>query len=164
MAVITLPGLIDIHVHLRDPGQIHKEDFYTGTSAALAGGFTTVIDMPNNATPITTEDLLQQKMDSAAPKTVCDIGFYLGSLGDNVYEYENVKQKVFGIKLYLNPTTGNYLIDPVILDTVYKNWTSKQPILVHAEADVIGQVMQAVRTYKKPTHVCHVSSELELSP
>ena len=55
--IVTLPGLIDIHVHLRDLGQEEKEDFYTGTAAALAGGFTTVIDMPNNVDPITTEDM-----------------------------------------------------------------------------------------------------------
>ena len=58
---ITLPGLIDPHVHLRDPGQTHKEDFFTGTSAALAGGYTTVLDMPNNAVPITTLALLEEK-------------------------------------------------------------------------------------------------------
>ncbi len=56
--IIRLPGLIDIHVHLRDPGQTQKEDFTSGTSAALAGGFTTVVDMPNNAEPITTIERL----------------------------------------------------------------------------------------------------------
>ncbi len=62
---ITLPGLVDMHVHLRDPGQTHKEDFFSGTSAALAGGFTTVIDMPNNKTAVTTAEILNQKIASA---------------------------------------------------------------------------------------------------
>ncbi|HIC93410.1 MAG TPA: dihydroorotase, partial [Anaerolineae bacterium] len=53
MALCTLPGLIDVHVHLRDPGGTHKEDFHTGTAAALAGGVTAVLDMPNNFPPIT---------------------------------------------------------------------------------------------------------------
>ncbi|NTU73901.1 amidohydrolase family protein, partial [Candidatus Roizmanbacteria bacterium] len=55
MTSTTFPGLIDIHVHFRDPGQTHKEDFYTGTVAALKGGFTQVFDMPNNALPIINE-------------------------------------------------------------------------------------------------------------
>ena len=54
MSLLKLPGLIDIHTHLRTPGQEEKEDFYTGTSAALSGGFTTILDMPNNKIPITT--------------------------------------------------------------------------------------------------------------
>ena len=74
MATIKLPGLIDVHVHLRDPGQTHKEDFYTGTSAALAGGFTTVVDMPNNAEPIISVERQASKRDIAAAKTVADIG------------------------------------------------------------------------------------------
>src|SRR5476649_1410583 len=63
--LIRLPGLIDIHVHLRDPGQTNKEDFLSGSSAALAGGFTRVFDMPNNATPITTPEALEDKVTSA---------------------------------------------------------------------------------------------------
>jgi dihydroorotase len=57
--VLRLPGLVDVHVHLREPGQTDKEDFDTGTRAALAGGFTTVLDMPNNALPITTPERLE---------------------------------------------------------------------------------------------------------
>ena len=70
MKVITLPGLIDIHVHLRDPGQTQKEDFYSGTAAALAGGFTTVLDMPNNAIPITNLERLKEKIQIARKQTV----------------------------------------------------------------------------------------------
>jgi dihydroorotase-like cyclic amidohydrolase len=62
---IRLPGLVDLHVHLRDPGQAHKETFLTGTSAALAGGYTTVIDMPNNAVPVGSEAILEQKLAAA---------------------------------------------------------------------------------------------------
>ena len=65
MANFRLPGLIDVHVHFRDPGQTDKEDFFTGTSASIAGGFTTVFDMPNNATPITTMKSLREKISIA---------------------------------------------------------------------------------------------------
>lgn len=161
--LIKLPGLIDAHVHLRDPGQTHKEDFYTGTSAALAGGFTTILDMPNNKLPITTYGLLIQKQKIAQKKIVCDVGFYFGSQGDNLGEFPEVDEKVFGIKLYLNPTTGNYLIDTDILDNVYMHWGIHKPILVHAEEKVIDQVIETVRKYGKKTHICHVSNKSELS-
>lgn len=164
MSQITLPGLIDMHVHLRDPGQTHKEDFYTGSSAALSGGFTTIFDMPNNAEPITTKGRLEKKISEAKKKTVCDIGFYFGSLGDNIQEFEKVKDLVWGIKLYLNHTTGNYIINKEILDSVFASWPQEKLILVHAEKNVISDVINTCRKYKKRVHVCHVSSEQEVAP
>ena len=161
--MITLPGLIDIHVHLRTPGQEYKEDFYTGTSAALAGGFTTVLDMPNNKVPITTLDLLEEKIELAKKDIVCDLGFYFGSLGDNLEEFEGVKTLVFGIKLYLNITTGNFLIDSEKLTKIYESWPSDQPILLHCEGETIPMALEVIRTTKKRTHICHVSSQEELS-
>src|SRR3990167_9198909 len=119
MKMFRLPGLVDLHVHLREPGQTHKEDFYTGTAAALAGGYTTVFDMPNNAVPITTAVSLDQKIKLAKAKAVCDIGFHFGSLGNNLAEFPKVANKAFGLKLYLNMTTGGYLLDPDNLVNIY---------------------------------------------
>lgn len=165
--MLTLPGLIDIHVHLRTPGQENKEDFLTGTKAALAGGFTTVLDMPNNKFPITTKELLQEKIGLAKANTVCDIGFYFGSLGDNLEEFEKVKDMVFGLKLYLNMTTGGYIIDEEKLNAIYKKWNiatnGKRPILLHAEENVMNMIETVIKKIKQPTHICHVSSEEELS-
>ncbi len=164
MSIIKLPGLIDPHVHLRDPGQTHKEDFLTGTSAALAGGYTTVLDMPNNSEPVTSEDRLDQKIKIAKEKIVCDVGFHFGSLGDNLEELKKVYSKVHGIKLYLNMTTGKFLIDKPKVEAIYNAWPGKKPILVHAEWDVIEFVIGLVRITGKPTHICHVSSRDELAP
>ena len=165
MKIIKLPGLIDIHVHLRDPGQTEKEDFTSGTKAAVAGGFTTVMDMPNNAMPITTLARLQEKIAIAGKKTVGNIGFYFGSLGDNLEEFEQVSHLVFGLKLYLNQTTGGFIITPDSMRRIYKAWTdaSKQPILLHSEEDMIEMVLQSVRETGHRSHFCHVSSEKELS-
>lgn len=160
---ITLPGLIDIHTHMRTPGQTHKEDFYTGTAAALNGGFTTVIDMPNNVVPITTKKLLDEKTKIAKAQTVCDIGFHFGSLGNNLDEFEKVKDKVFGLKLYLNQTTGGFIIGKKELEAIYGSWKSDQPILLHAEEDVLDLVFEVIKKTNKKTHVCHVSSKMELS-
>jgi dihydroorotase-like cyclic amidohydrolase len=68
--IIKLPGLIDTHVHLREPGNTHKEDFETGTKAAAAGGYTMVIDMPNNPEPITNPEAMENKIKLAAGKNL----------------------------------------------------------------------------------------------
>lgn len=159
---ITLPGLIDVHTHMRTPGQSHKEDFFTGTSAALNGGFTTVIDMPNNLSPITSKKLLDEKIKLAAKQTVCDIGFHFGSLGDNLSEFSKASKKVMGLKLYLNQTTGGFIIGKKELERIYEAWESTQPILLHAEEDVLDMVFETIKKTKKRTHICHVSSKDEL--
>jgi len=163
MAIVSLPGLIDIHVHLRSPGQESKEDFLTGTEAALAGGFTTILDMPNNKIPITTSVLLREKIAIAKKNTVCDIGFYFGSLGDNLAEFPKIKEAVFGVKLYLNVTTGNFLIDEEKLTAIYQAWPSDQPILLHCEGETMPMAVPLIRDIGKKTHICHVSSKAELS-
>jgi carbamoyl-phosphate synthase/aspartate carbamoyltransferase/dihydroorotase len=161
---IRLPGLVDIHVHLRDPGQTHKETFLTGTSAALAGGFTTVLDMPNNATPITTPEALEAKRASARSQIVSDVGLYYGSLGDNLETFRDVQDRVCGLKLYLNVTTGNYVLGPEHLVKIFTAWNSSKPVLLHAEADVIAAALEATAQTGQATHVCHVSSRAELEP
>lgn len=160
--MIKIPGLIDIHVHLRDPGQTEKEDFFTGTRAALAGGFTTVIDMPNNKKPIVTLQALKEKINLAKNKAVCDIGFYAGSLGENLDQLMVMEPYVFGLKLYLNKTTGNYLIDIKKLDKIFDSWKSKKPILFHAESGILEKVLEMARRKNKKIHICHVSSIKEL--
>lgn len=162
MSMLTLPGLIDPHVHLRDPGEVEKEDFYTATAAALHGGFTTLLDMPNNKTPITTKNLLEEKMKVAQEKIVCDVGFYFGSLGDNLDEFNLVQADVFGLKLFLNQTTGGFVIDKEKLQRIYQAWPSDKPILVHAEDDTIEMVLEAVKQTGHKTHICHVASKFEL--
>ena len=160
--IITLPGLIDLHVHLRDPGQTHKENFYTGTLAALAGGITTVVDMPNNLAAVTTKELLDEKIASAKEKIVSDIGFNFGTLGDNFDEFPKIVDKVVGLKIYLNVTTGGFIIDKPKLAEIYEAWDSDKPIFLHAEEDVSDLVMTTLRKYPKRTHLCHVSSRSEL--
>jgi dihydroorotase len=160
--LITLPGLIDPHVHLRDPGQTHKEDFLSGTSAALAGGYTTIMDMPNNVEPITTLERLEAKIASARGQAVSDIGFHFGTLGDNFAEFPKVIDKVMGLKIYLNVTTGGFIIDKAKLRSIYEAWPDTKPILLHAEEDVSDLVGSTLQAVPRKTHMCHVSSRAEL--
>lgn len=162
MKILSLPGLIDPHVHLRDPGQTQKEDFYTGTLAALSGGYTTLIDMPNNKVPITTEGRLEEKIKSAREKIVCNVGFYFGSLGDNLDELKKVKHKVLGLKLYLNETTGNFLISKKSLESIFRAWPYTLPILLHAEDEAVEFVLNLVRTTRNKVHFCHISTKSDL--
>lgn len=169
MGQITLPGLIDLHVHLRDPWQLQKEDFYTGTSAGLAGGFTKVFDMPNNEIHITTEELVDKKIASAKKKTVADVGFYFSSLGKkNISEFNKVFDKVCGLKLFITTTTNMQgargLNDIKELTEICRAWPKGKPILFHAEDDSVNMGLEAARHSGKHVHFCHISSRQELEP
>ena len=160
--MLKLPGLIDPHVHLRTPGQEYKEDFTSGTKAAIAGGFTTILDMPNNSVPITTFELLKQKQQIAKSTILCDVGFHFGSLGQNFEEFAKVQNGVTGIKIYLNQTTGGFIVDTNVFRKICESWPVELPILVHAEADVIGEVIEIGHQTIKKLHICHISSQKEL--
>jgi len=162
---LRLPGLIDAHVHLRDPGATQKEDFQTGTTAAIAGGFTTVIDMPNNPKPTTTLVALKEKIEIAKKKALCQVYFYFGADQKNFSEYKKVKDLAKGLKIYLDHTTGPLFVEDLnVLINHFKFWPRKLPILVHAEGASILKAIQLSKIYKKRLHLCHISqaSELEL--
>ncbi len=127
-----LPGLIDAHVHLRDPGATHKEDFASGTHAALAGGVTTVLDMPNNPQPTTTRAALEEKRAIARAKAVCDYGFYIGATEEN-WQLELGDWGAVGVKLYMGATTGDLLVTE--FNALYRHFAAPHPlpIVVHAE-------------------------------
>ncbi|PID99138.1 hypothetical protein CSA80_03425 [Candidatus Saccharibacteria bacterium] len=156
--VLTLPGLVDVHVHLREPGQTDKEDFTSGTRAALAGGFTTLCDMPNNAEPITTPERLKAKVALAKTKTACDIGFHYGSLGDNLETFNEAAKYSVGLKVYLNNTTGGYTLDPARLKEIYAAWPREQVVLLHTEEDTIDIAIESLEGLDRPVHVCHMPS------
>ena len=156
--ILRLPGLIDIHVHLRDPGQTEKEDFLTGTSAALAGGFTTICDMPNNAEPIFSPELLNDKRQLAATKAVCDLGFHYGSMGDNIETFEEAAKHAVALKLYLNNTTGGYTLDAARLKEIYAAWPQDKVVMLHTEEDTIDVAIESLDGLNRPVHVCHMPS------
>lgn len=161
--LVNIPGIIDIHVHLRDPGQTHKEDFYTGTSAALAGGVTTVFDMPNNLAPIFTYEKLKEKMDIAKQKAVCDYGFFFGTDGENISEFEKVDDKVAGLKVYLNITTGKILIENESrVAKVFEAWPKNILIMVHAEGEKIDLAIKLAKRYGNRLHITHIASKSDL--
>ncbi len=167
MATIKFPGLLDVHVHLREPGAAHKEDFLSGSRAALAGGFTYILDMPNNPLPTISLERLEEKISLSKQKSVCDIGFYYGTDGNNIGSFAAVAQNpyVFGLKIYCNHTTGTLLIeDKDKLNTIFNAWNFNKPILVHAERDQLEFALFLAEKFKRKLHVCHISlaSEVEM--
>lgn len=161
--VFKLPGLIDPHVHLREPGATQKEDFETGTKAAVAGGYTAVLDMPNNPAPTVTPEALEEKMRLATGRIFADVGFHFGASAESIKYFSEVSNKVFGLKLYMNHTTGELLIeDDAVLNQIFSFWTKEKPILVHAEAETLQKAIALAKKYGSRLHVCHVSLKEEI--
>ncbi len=106
-----LPGLIDAHVHFREPGASSKEDWTTGSSAAAAGGITTVLDMPNTQPPTTTLENLEGKRKIASSKSVVDYGFHFGACNENMEELSALAHEIASVKFYMSQTTGNLTVD-----------------------------------------------------
>lgn len=159
---IRLPGLVDVHVHLRDPGQTDKEDMTTGTRAAVAGGFSTVFDMPNNAEPVVTIERLKRKIEIAREKSFCDIGFHYGTLGDNLDTFAEAAEYAVGLKVYLNNTTGGYKLDVSRLRDIYEAWPEHRPVFLHTEEDTIATAMESLKGLKRHVHICHLPSRAVL--
>ena len=107
-----LPGVIDDHVHFRDPGLTHKADIRTESMAAAAGGVTSYMDMPNTNPQTTTLEALEDKFKDAATKSIVNYSFYFGATNDNADMLAQLdKQKVCGVKLFMGSSTGNMLVD-----------------------------------------------------
>ncbi len=107
-----IPGIIDEHVHFREPGLTQKADICSESRAAVAGGVTSFMDMPNTNPQTTTQELLQQKFDLAAQKSAANYSFYLGATNDNIDEIlKTDPKKVCGIKLFMGSSTGNMLVN-----------------------------------------------------
>lgn len=110
--LLLLPGAIDDQVHFRDPGLTHKGDIATESRAAVAGGVTSFMDMPNTVPNTLTQQLLQDKYDIAAEKSMANYSFYMGASNDNIEEVLKTNpQDVCGIKVFMGSSTGNMLVN-----------------------------------------------------
>lgn len=128
-----IPGIIDEHVHFREPGLTHKADIYTESRAAVAGGVTSFMDMPNTNPQTTTQELLEQKFGMAAEKSLANYSFYLGATNDNLAEVVKTDPKrVCGIKLFMGSSTGNMLVNQ---DDVLVRLFRESPCLIAAHCE-----------------------------
>ncbi len=118
-----IPGVVDDQVHFREPGLTHKGEIATESRAAVAGGITTFIEMPNTNPQAVTQDLLQQKYDRAAEVSAANYSFYMGATNTNLDEVlKTDPTKVCGIKVFMGSSTGNMLVDDeTVLSEIFKN-------------------------------------------
>ncbi len=183
---LILPAGIDAHVHFRDPGLTHKEDFYTGSLAAAFGGISSVFDMPNTIPPTTTIQSLNNKIISFEKKSVVDFGLYAGVTNDNLEKIANLSKKCNGFKIYLGNTTGSLLFyDKNLKSALTEIGLTGKPVLFHAEDEEcliqnksqetnltdhlrfrpsrceeisIKKILDASTGLDYKIHICHVSS------
>ena len=186
----VLPGIIDSHVHFREPGGEQKEDWLTGSMAAVAGGVTTVIDMPNNDPPITDLAALNKKR-KLTKKSLVNFGFFFGATTNNIEEVRKVSG-IAGIKIYVGSSTGNLLVaqdDDIkkLMEIPNINWVihaedeelirkNSQQISENSNSAIHSQIrnrqvamkgVERVIDLAKETnariHICHISTAEEVS-
>ena len=182
--LLVFAGLVDPHTHLREPGGEHKEDFHTGTSAALAGGITTVFAMPNTSPAVIDEASLDHALSLAASKAVCDFGLFLGATNTNSkLKTQNSKFRECGLKIYMGSSTGDLLVENFAEQYEhFANYPRERVIAVHAEHEPAvryfaqhGQrrppICAELETARAVTlaaqcnrrlHICHLSTRREV--
>ncbi len=187
---LVIPGVIDGHVHFRSPGHPHKEDWASGSRAAASGGVTTVLDMPNTSPPTLTRAAFDAKRELAAASSRVDFGIWVGASAGHNPDINELMESgdACGIKVFMGASTGPLLVDDATLLRLFEE--TRGLIGVHAEdeamlvalrdqhaADVapdhnvlrppavavaaVRRLVELVEAFKRPVHVCHVSTAAE---
>ncbi|RPI92185.1 MAG: hypothetical protein EHM40_13810 [Chloroflexi bacterium] len=161
--MLRLPGLIDPHVHLREPGATHKEDWDTGTSAALAGGFTMVLAMPNTRPPIFDAETLDLALNAAEQKARCDYAQYIGAGPDNAEVAASLADQAAALKMYLDLTFGQLRLDDMTLwRPHFEKYPKQYPIVAHSESRSMAAAILFAAIYDRPVHIAHISLKEEI--
>ncbi|MCU0448731.1 MAG: dihydroorotase [Bernardetiaceae bacterium] len=171
-----LPGVIDDQVHFREPGLTHKADIYTESRAAVAGGTTSFMEMPNTVPGALTQQLLEDKYQIAARNSLANYSFFMGTANHNVEEVLRTDpRRVCGIKIFMGSSTGDMLVDePSTLETIF----SRSPLLIATHCEDEATVRANAARYRaqygeevaarlhpeiRSVEACYKSSELAIS-
>lgn len=145
--LFLIPGVIDDHVHFREPGLTHKADIESESRAAAAGGVTSFMDMPNVQPLTTTLETLQQKFRLGAEKSRVNYSFFFGATNDNAHLLPELDpQKVCGVKLFMGSSTGNMLVDRI---DALRQVFSQSPILIMTHCEDSAIIRANLQTYKE---------------
>ena len=171
-----LPGCIDDQVHFREPGLTHKADIYTESRAAVAGGITTFMEMPNTIPNTMTQVLLEDKYQIAAKKSIANYSFYMGAGNNNLEEVLKTNTKnVCGIKVFMGSSTGNMLVDN---EKTLEGIFSKAPMLIATHCEDEDTIKQNLEIFKmqygdnltsqmhpliRSAEACYISSSFAVS-
>ena len=142
-----MPGIIDDQVHFREPGLTHKSDLYTEPRAAVAGGVTSFMEMPNTKPNTLTQELLEDKYQIAARKSLANHSFFMGASNDNLEEVLKTNpQNVCGVKIFMGSSTGNMLVDnKETLDNLFRN----VPMLIATHCEDEGTIRANNAAFKE---------------
>jgi carbamoyl-phosphate synthase/aspartate carbamoyltransferase/dihydroorotase len=162
-SMLRFPGLIDPHVHMREPGTTHKEDFDYGTAAALAGGYAAVLTMPNTQPPICDHEALQLGGRAARSKARCDYGIYLGAGEADAKAAAALAPRACGLKMYLDQTCEPLrLVNMGRIRAYVAAWPANCPLAVHAEGRGMAMMILFASAYDRPAHICQISLNSEV--
>jgi dihydroorotase len=188
----VLPGCIDTQTHFREPGSTDTEDLHSGSRAAIAGGITSVFEMPNTNPPTSNMKEFQRKLDLAKNRMYCNYAFYFGATADNVHDLASLEslEGCCGIKLFVGSSTGNLLVaEENDIEKVFKN--ASKIVAVHSEDEEIlnrnkklikegdvhshpiwrsdecaisstRRIVRIAERYKKKAHILHVTTKQEI--
>ena len=189
---IVLPGCIDTQTHFREPGSTDTEDLHSGSRAAIAGGITSVFEMPNTNPPTSNINEFQRKLDLAKDRMYCNYAFYFGATADNSNDLASLKNLIgcCGIKLFAGSSTGNLLVaKEEDIDKVFQN--SSKVVAVHSEDEEIlninkklikkgdvhshpvwrsvecaisstRRIVKIAERYNKKAHILHITTKEEI--
>jgi len=161
--MLKLPGLIDPHVHVREPGQTHKEDWDTATRSALAGGITMLLAMPNTKPPIFDATTLDLALDAAYSKAHCDYAQFIGAGPDNAEIAAQLAPRAAGLKMYLDSTFGELRLDDMSLWMPhFQKFPKDMPIVLHSESRSMAAGILFAALYDRPVHIAHISLKEEI--
>lgn len=158
-----LPGFVDVHTHVREPGATHKEDFASCTAAALAGGVTMICAMPNTNPAIVDRDAFNVASECARKGARCDYALFVGASSDNFNTINQLSLQAAALKMYLNETfTTLKLNDMTIWQKHLQLWPKRTPVCVHAERQSMGSIILMAHLLDRPVHICHVARKEEI--
>ena len=152
-----LPGCIDDQVHFREPGLTHKANIYTESKAAVSGGVTSFMEMPNTQPPVFTQELLEQKYGIASRTSLANYSFFMGTSNDNLEEVLKTNEKkndVCGVKIFMGSSTGNLLVDNYLtLDKIFGS--TELLIATHCEDEAM--IIENLRRLKMEKNILEPS-------
>src|ERR1043165_7071815 len=161
--MLRLPGLIDPHVHVREPGQTHKEDWDSATQAAIAGGVTTILAMPNTKPPIFDAATLDLALEAARQNARCDYAQFVGAGPGNADLLPPLAPKAAGLKMYLDSTFGELRLDDMTLWMPhFQKYPKDYPIVLHSESRTMAAGILFAAIYDRPVHIAHISLKEEV--
>ena len=161
--MIKLPGLIDPHVHVREPGATHKEDWDTATQAALAGGVTAILAMPNTQPPIFDASTLDLALEAARQKARCDYAQFAGAGPVNADIVASLASSTAGLKMYLDSTFGELRLDDMTRWMPhFESYPKEYPIVVHSESRSMAAAILFAAINDRSVHIAHISLKEEV--